>query len=414
MTTIGCSTSKKRKHSAQSCCMKYSYYTFDASSEQPPSLDRIDPTATSPQDFFRDYVSKRKPCILNSLIMPSPILTSQNLQDVAGNVKVQVERRQNTDMPFGQNRTPDKQIVMTINQLFELWKIPENRELYYLSTQQPDDEDDVDTESSSTDAFQGPTLELLKHGYLHETILLAGNLRLESCNLWMGMAANASSGLHHDYHDNIYLLVSGIKHFRLYAPSEHSVMETYGTLDCIHENGLISYQQEPLRSDGLPLRLLEERKAHGDDLEDSDDEASVVLGKGFEYQSSDDEDAFPENGKDDFDDHQAQEDEDDTDDGSNYTNRRRPDSFSAIDPTLPKRTLQRDFPAFTTAKECIVELQAGEALYIPASWFHCVTSSPGKEEPLHMAINYWYHPPDKLDTFQCPYMHAIWKAIEQV
>ena len=43
-------------------------------------------------------------------------------------------------------------------------------------------------------------------------------------------------------------------------------------------------------------------------------------------------------------------------------------------------------------------MRAGEALYLPAGWFHEVTSSGGA----HAALNYWFHPPTE-DAFDAPY-----------
>ena len=40
-------------------------------------------------------------------------------------------------------------------------------------------------------------------------------------NLWLGCSrAGASSGLHHDFHDNLYVLLSGTKDFLLYSPAD--------------------------------------------------------------------------------------------------------------------------------------------------------------------------------------------------
>lgn len=51
-----------------------------------------------------------------------------------------------------------------------------------------------------------------------------------------------------------------------------------------------------------------------------------------------------------------------------------------------------------------VHLKPGQMLYLPASWWHEVTSSTGSlddntdknQVPIHMALNYWFHPPDAL------------------
>ncbi|CAE7673778.1 jmj4 [Symbiodinium microadriaticum] len=41
-------------------------------------------------------------------------------------------------------------------------------------------------------------------------------------------------------------------------------------------------------------------------------------------------------------------------------------------------------------KAAVVELDPGDILFLPTGWFHQVSSSGGQ----HMAINYWWRPPD--------------------
>lgn len=49
-----------------------------------------------------------------------------------------------------------------------------------------------------------------------------------------------------------------------------------------------------------------------------------------------------------------------------------------------------------------VTVHAGQALYVPAGWFHEVTSmgdaGSAQDNPagVHMALNYWFYPPDAL------------------
>jgi len=52
----------------------------------------------------------------------------------------------------------------------------------------------------------------------------------------------ASSGLHHDHHDNLYVLLRGRKRFRLWSPAEHKRMYLHGTVDAVHPNGRIVYK----------------------------------------------------------------------------------------------------------------------------------------------------------------------------
>jgi hypothetical protein len=70
-----------------------------------------------------------------------------------------------------------------------------------------------------------------------------------------------------------------------------------------------------------------------------------------------------------------------------------------------------------------VDVNAGECLYLPAGWFHNVTSfsvaqgsssesaapvPPHAGEGGHLAFNYWFHPPDTAD-FEKPYSTTFWE-----
>jgi hypothetical protein len=56
-----------------------------------------------------------------------------------------------------------------------------------------------------------------------------------------GCGAGASSGLHHDFHDNLYLLLRGRKRLRLFPPSAAGRMYTRGRPRLVHPNGRIVY-----------------------------------------------------------------------------------------------------------------------------------------------------------------------------
>ena len=55
----------------------------------------------------------------------------------------------------------------------------------------------------------------------------------------------------------------------------------------------------------------------------------------------------------------------------------------------------------------MVELNAGDMLYLPAGWFHEVLSETTRGNDGHMAFNYWFHPPDG-ETFDAPYASTFW------
>jgi hypothetical protein len=231
---------KRKARSPVQADSSYEGFTFPSNGKT-AELDRVD-ASIDPKRFFQEYVARRKPCILTGSLIKQPISVNV-LRSVAGNVKVQVEKRLSSNDHFGQNRTPSRQIIMTVAELLDSWECPTNREIYYLSTQSINDDD--------SSPFLGPCQKLQPY-FLPDNLPLAGNLILHSCNLWMG-CASASSGLHHDFHDNYYILSAGRKTVRLYAPNEYSRMETFGKVDCLYANGLISYEDNPTRSDGVPI-----------------------------------------------------------------------------------------------------------------------------------------------------------------
>ena len=84
--------------------------------------------------------------------------------------------------------------------------------------------------------------------------------------------------------------------------------------------------------------------------------------------------------------------------------------------SLPSDFSPSDFPGLRKATApYVVELSAGEMLYLPASWWHEVTStSPvdAKEGGVHMAFNYWFYPPDALDNYEKPYKDSmVWSYL---
>lgn len=56
------------------------------------------------------------------------------------------------------------------------------------------------------------------------------------------LLAGSSSGLHHDFHDNMYVLLRGSKRFRLYSPSCVADMYVRGTVNKVYPNGRIVYE----------------------------------------------------------------------------------------------------------------------------------------------------------------------------
>lgn len=235
-------------------------------------------------------------------------------------------------------------------------------------------------------------------------------------NLWMGRSGGAptSSGLHHDYHDNVYVLARGEKRFKVFSPLDAERMYTVGEIRVVHENGLINYKGSPATlQDGdytlengesaLERRL---REARGDDKDSDDESADDDADDGFDGVDDDDDDDFADfDGVDDYDElnetpPQSESDESEGEDfgddgGRTMMDKSDPPSFSRVD-------YERldEFPLFKGAISMEFTVSAGEALYLPAGWFHDVSSKETGSG--HVAFNYWFHPPP------LGARHALW------
>jgi hypothetical protein len=63
--------------------------------------------------------------------------------------------------------------------------------------------------------------------------------------------SGSTTGLHHDYHDNLYVLLRGCKRFRLFPPSTAPDMYVTGSIKKIYPNGRIVYAgQGDVNADG--------------------------------------------------------------------------------------------------------------------------------------------------------------------
>ena len=379
-----------------------------------PAIDRLGDDNLDASSFFQNYVAKRKPCILQNKAGSTSWSCLEKLKDILGDCPVQVEQRPDDRQNFGQSRSSKFMTDMSFAEFVR--QDPAKRHQFYLSTQ----EETIDDKHYSC-----LTQRLVQQKYIPAHLPLAGHLRLQSCHIWMGATQGSCSGLHHDFHDNFYCLQAGRKKLYLYPPT--APIPVYGTRQTIHPNGLISYTAKPTRADGVPLAELEKssvsllqtrkRSDSDDDDDDDSDEEEIVIGKGFDYQSDGEDDEI-DSTRDDFDVLEAEDDygeEDDNDkldiddeeDGDQKPAAipNKLDHFSPVDLNSP--TLYADFPAMKETEPVVVELHKGEILYLPASWFHCVWSYADTDE-FHTAVNYWYHPPDQLDSFVKPYKHNFW------
>ncbi|KEQ65588.1 Clavaminate synthase-like protein [Aureobasidium melanogenum CBS 110374] len=482
-----------------------------------------------PKDFYSNFVHKRQPVVIQGKLEDLDFVTKNwsnvdYLRETAGDASVKVEPMHKEKKRYG---TDVERVDTTFGAFLD--SLREEKEEYdYLTTQYSDDEDDMDSEDDDEDneekedgqdneikngTFPQPVRALLRDEVPMRPEMM-GNLVLQQMNIWLGKTkAGTSSGLHHDFHDNLYILLKGRKRFVLYPPSAVYHLDTYGKPKKIHPNGLINEADE-IRADGLverdaaalKVQALEEQM---DKLEESGEKKGLdkvqkeygdAVERLMKYQAAD----FGELGEDDFDEvsseeesdpedlkdqvlrdapnkkRKAEEDlsgskpsktakagaEDDEDSDANdddsdaellealeraqngqrddfdddedvsdleeaFANAQGEDSAFPTEPLsfsqvstqdlhshLGLTSTQKTSAALEKAgKPYIVELKAGDMLYLPTSWFHEVTSFSDEksEDNVHIALNYWFHPPDaQKPEFEKPYADAtLWKFMEE-
>ena len=156
--------------------------------------------------------------------------TAAYLADKAGAAEVRVEQRAGPSDGFGR----DRKVEMTFGEALK--RVNFGDETIYMTTQEapvgPDGHPEV---------LASPTAALADDFPMQPALL--GALVPQQINIWMGAAAEgASSGLHHDFHDNLYVLLWGKKRFRLFPPSALPAMYVHGTPSKVHpkEYGLLN------------------------------------------------------------------------------------------------------------------------------------------------------------------------------
>lgn len=230
-----------------------------------------------------------------------------------------------------------------------------------------------------------------------------------------GPISGTSSGLHHDYADNLYFVISGRKRFTIFDPSSAPYLYTHGNISTIYENGVINYKNEGNYSDWKCIRsdgaILEEVLSWKLSKFDCVNEKNLEKKKLLEQLNS----------------LSSEKINDDSEKLRKKNDVKNPINFSKISPTLlhiddfendeDKKKLSnicnKHFPGFLNLKKYTIYLETNDILYLPAGWFHEVTSfssdnnSDDKFSDVHIAINYWFNPPDN-DEFENPYKDDYW------
>lgn len=386
----------------------------------------------TPQVFYETYVKQRRPVLLKGCshhITPKiahAVSSLDRLQDiVASDTVVQINEQCNAHVNDVFSPKHSKSIDMKFGDFIHQLSTGK----YYMTTQTLPTNDEGRPEIYTT-----PITQLVKSGNMDSLRPpLLGHLVLMTCNLWIGHAAtSASSGLHHDYHDNLYCLLEGNKSFRIAPPSCIHSLKMVGTLHTLHDNGRIVYQEQvcdgdEIRPDGAltsveEIMKLEIRREEIEiQLQTCKDEKvremleaeldaiqeellDLEMDNNDDDTGTDDVDLFGGGNLD------EQPDSDDGELDINAPPETKRARLNSIDDKQKEDTAPLNFVTEESSEKPkfqMIEMMKGDLLYLPAGWFHEVSSSGG----LHIAFNYWMHPPDvgKDATFGQPYLSQFWQ-----
>ncbi|KAI9209803.1 cupin-like domain-containing protein [Polychytrium aggregatum] len=390
------------------------------------SVPRIRFDQISPQDFYAKFVATRTPCVLEGCTYPQANWTPQSVADMgAGAISVQVEGM-GADGFFGSGKlrslTNFDQFVRRLETQGEIGLYMTTQ--YYEPSPDSDPDRDVSPEvqlDRVLDYCQPPLTALL--GRFEMTPAILGHLVPQQVNLWIGATSNSnskgsSSGLHHDYADNLYVLCKGKKRFTLFSPKDAEHLLLVGKSPFVHPNGLISYDGAAIRADGANLvdvakyhlRTAEEGLAQAEaasidtsPFEDAVDEAMDELLR-LETAPQDNQPGRSSKKRGSKRPRSVLESE---------LSSAEPPSFSRIDTKSLRARDYGRYPSLKKATAIVCELKQSDALYLPAGWFHEVTSfgqgTASEGSSTHMAFNYWMHPPTEAGTFEQPYDDGYWK-----
>lgn len=383
------------------------------------TIPTINITDVRPETFYKNFIHKRRPVVLKGML-PGLSLIEQwtnldYLKKKVGDLPVMVEKRSTETDSFGNGN----EVKLLFRQFVQL--ICNGDDKHYMTTQ------DAHANTDGRPDLMSPFMKTLSSDFPLRPILM-GNLIPQNINLWIGNSSNkdgTSSGLHHDYHDNLYIVLKGRKRFRLYSPMDIDKMYMRGELLRVHPNGRINYKGEETTAYGADLlsdaaaKAARQRCEAERALEDAElalDEAKPGAQEQLDRAEKQLDDAL-----DAVLDAELCEEDDDNDGSKSessdkyeyeYEDRNRlvdktvknPTNFSKIkaDCLKDEKKLKQNYPNILLSNAAFCDIEAESVLYLPASWFHEV-----KSYGTSIALNYWFHPPDG-DEFSQPYSSDFW------
>jgi mannose-6-phosphate isomerase-like protein (cupin superfamily) len=204
-------------------------------------------TSVSPKQFFEKYISTRTPVIFNSQLS-DPTWKADQWSNQYFRSKVPEDELLKIEFRNNSTETYGKGNEMHMNFHTFLNKLESKEENLYLTTQE------LEYDEEGQPYIMTAPILFLKDDFPIVPRLFQ-NLIIANINLWYGQSSQeTTSGLHHDYHDNLYIILKGEKTITLYSPNEAPNLYTVGNLAKIHPNGRINYEEGLTHADGRDLK----------------------------------------------------------------------------------------------------------------------------------------------------------------
>lgn len=182
-------------------------------------------------DFYTGSVIPRRPYLirlghLGRLGWNTGRWTLDYLAERAGSQRVKVLHRQDPDGTFLPENTRKVEVLFA---------------RFLTEVMRPDiGTDDAYLNLQNGQSVEAPALQLLGDFSIPDFYC---EIPVKSINIWMGNSRHGIvTPLHHDFHDNLYVVVEGRKRFTLYPPSQACNLYPRGHLERVRDNGWIDYR----------------------------------------------------------------------------------------------------------------------------------------------------------------------------
>ncbi|SBS96886.1 cupin-like protein, putative [Plasmodium malariae] len=216
--------------------LKNDYDGFCFHKEKLNKIDRIDENISAEQ-FYCDYIIRRKPCILRSehIIKNGRNIDINFMKENIKNVNVELEQKISNTFGIGKKKEMNFHDFLTL--------IEEGNTDYYLNTQYI-----KENAYFPSDLCNSVTSQMIN--YLPKQLEIMGNLEIYQYNIWLGnnKDQDLKTFLHHDYHDNLYVLLKGAYYLDVYKRKMDKVQRDISAMSFYLDKEISPYERKILEN----------------------------------------------------------------------------------------------------------------------------------------------------------------------